>query len=606
VPMKRQYEIQRILFEDYKVCSDFLLYYRCRKCALLKNKDVIVIEKCETISFDTFFNSFSLKKWKKYTNLDNIYLSLTFSGKLKVSLTGYEYRNGSIEKQIFDTKILSSKDKKKFTLSYPSNDYQLLSFELMSFEDDAIIYNAAYVGETDEKHERHVCMALNITTFHREDYVERNISLLEESIFDNSDSILQGHLFVYLTDNGNTVGSRFAELNKYVEVVGQNGTGSSGGFAGGTIRIIRDKEERKITHMIFMDDDIVLDPRVLERNYNFLRFIKEEYNEYVIGSQLCALHNKTFQIEAGAQWNAGNIIGSGRFLDLVRLDHILLGEMETRVDFQGWWYCCVPLDSKELLPLPLYFHRDDVEFGLRQKGFIFINGICVWHDEFENKANSTTEYYDARNNAIVNAIYHQKIGKKLLKKASRDNTCRNIITLRYKDARLFLKGVEDFCKGDDWVVNNDSGTRYDKLKCDGYIHIPSADVPGISIEEFERNNELKPLGNPLSRLGFLLGHFLLPSKYTTTVRMFRPILRSFYRVKNAYNLDVVNGTYYETTRDRGEEIKLIIELLRVLFIISFNYKKVSQGWISNARRYCEQAFWKEHINSLNNRGEGQL
>ncbi|RAZ20198.1 glycosyltransferase family 2 protein, partial [Klebsiella oxytoca] len=64
------------------------------------------------------------------------------------------------------------------------------------------------------------------------------------------------------------------------------------------------------------------------------------------------------------------------------------------------------LVRKDNLPLPIFIRGDDLEYGLRNmKTLILMNGICVWHEPFENKYSSFLAYYVIRNRLIDNA-YH--------------------------------------------------------------------------------------------------------------------------------------------------------------------------------------------------------
>lgn len=68
---------------------------------------------------------------------------------------------------------------------------------------------------------------------------------------------------------------------------------------------------------------------------------------------------------------------------------------------------------KDNLPWPSYFHMDDMEYDIRNcKKMILLNGICVWHEPFENKPSSYTQYYDTRNIIITHFIHYPKWGKK--------------------------------------------------------------------------------------------------------------------------------------------------------------------------------------------------
>ena len=69
--------------------------------------------------------------------------------------------------------------------------------------------------------------------------------------------------------------------------------------------------------------------------------------------------------------------------------------------YSGWWCCCFSLNTvrRDNLPLPLFLHHDDIEFGMRNRdqGVVFLNGIGVWHRTFEHSYPNANLYYDTRN-----------------------------------------------------------------------------------------------------------------------------------------------------------------------------------------------------------------
>ena len=60
---------------------------------------------------------------------------------------------------------------------------------------------------------------------------------------------------------------------------------------------------------------------------------------------------------------------------------------DTKNIYGAWWCCCYHMNAitKENLPLPIFVHHDDIQFGLKQmdRGIVFLNGINVWHQGFE-------------------------------------------------------------------------------------------------------------------------------------------------------------------------------------------------------------------------------
>ena len=81
--------IQKLLFPRECACMDTEMYYRSvREEAIEKGRDgfVIRLKKGETLSLETYFNSFSIGKWMTFTKLSNLSLELEFCGKLHIDV----------------------------------------------------------------------------------------------------------------------------------------------------------------------------------------------------------------------------------------------------------------------------------------------------------------------------------------------------------------------------------------------------------------------------------------------------------------------------------------------------------------------------------------
>ena len=109
------------------------------------------------------------------------------------------------------------------------------------------------------------------------------------------------------------------------------------------------------------------------------------------------------------------------------------------------------------LPIPVFIRGDDVEYGLRNaKNIIALNGICVWHEPFENKYSSAMYYYILRNRLIDNALHGREQEPRSFIRVMRNWVKSEVYLYRYKNARLLLQGVSDYYRGIDWLKEQDS------------------------------------------------------------------------------------------------------------------------------------------------------
>ena len=186
------------------------------------------------------------------------------------------------------------------------------------------------------------------------------------------------------------------------------------------MEILKNGNPHGITHALLMDDDITIDTESIEKTYTILSLLKDEYADAFIGGAMLRIDKPNIQVESGASWNAGNLISNKSNLNMNVTWDCLFNEIEEYTEFNAWWYCCFPMDvvSEENLPLPIFIRGDDLEYGLRNmKHLILMNGICVWHEPFENKYSSFLEYYIIRNRLVDNTFHFPDWGKAQLKKA---------------------------------------------------------------------------------------------------------------------------------------------------------------------------------------------
>lgn len=244
-------------------------------------------------------------------------------------------------------------------------------------------------------------------------------------------------------------------------------TGGSGGFTRGIIEALRSDEEW--SHVLLMDDDVLIDPEVLIRSSNLLSLIRDGYRNHFISGTMLRM-DRPWQIhENTAQWNGIRIISHGKGRDVRNYEDIRMLERPLVRDnrYAAWWYCIVPLsrDIENDLPFPFFIYGDDMEYSLRKaEGIISLNGICVWHEPFEQKYSPVMKHYFlSRNILILNSrikksfkLYHSLMRLHL-------NFLVPLAVHDYDGASLVLESVKDFLKGPDYVMNLDDEKKIKEL-----------------------------------------------------------------------------------------------------------------------------------------------
>lgn len=414
--------------------------------------------------FDGYFNLFYLEKRKKYTKINNLYLKLNLKGYKEILL----FHNQKELKR----ESINSCEEMEYSFEFPYNEFKsgFFSFSLIQDLDiEERIIEGAYYTELSKTEYCEVNIGIDICTFKREAYIKRNLGHLQKRLLNNRALDIFGHLKVYIIDNGRTLQNDVAISNMMVgseeniQIYANENAGGVGGFTRGMLEILKEKEKHRLTHVLLMDDDAIIETDSLVRLYGLLVTIKEEWKQAAVGGGIFREEHPEILYTAGEWWDKGTIITPNPLLDMrlyknCTCDYIARGGFENQY-YSGWWFCCYPLTTvnEENLPLPLFIHLDDIEYGIRNadKGIIYMNGIDVWHRGFELTMPRTNLYYDVRNNLILLALYCGDEAENLAQNYIFKMITSAILRLKYKECEVIYKALLDFLKGPDWLLETD-------------------------------------------------------------------------------------------------------------------------------------------------------
>lgn len=339
----------------------------------------------DTVDFLTYFNSFSVKKWKEYTNIKKLQINGVVTGCIELEI----YTIGKNGKVLMNQQVRGS-----FGVCF---DVENVSGEILGIKVkaniDTIIQEITYLGEFTELKKQKIGVV--ICTYKREKYVQTTIDKLVK--FSNKNPWLT----TLVVDNGATL--KECE-NDYLRIIHNPNYGGSGGFTRGIIENLKNKTN---DYVLLMDDDIDLDTTVLERTHSLVSALKDEYRESFVAGAMLNIDEPYIQYEDTAYWNKFRPSSLGRNYDLSSIKVLIKNEnlIEKENKYAGWWYCCIPMKivRKIGLPLPVFIKGDDIEYSIRNDSkIITINGIGVWHELFSNKRNGFINYLADRNMLMIN------------------------------------------------------------------------------------------------------------------------------------------------------------------------------------------------------------
>lgn len=351
------------------------------------------------LSFDTYFNSFSLKKWRRYTRLANLWLRFTARGRFSCQITGMDAQGTEMLLARRDCDFAKAAS---LEMPVPAPDDIVLVFCRFSFSqvENFEFLDGCFFTRADEPD--YVDITAIFCTYNREPYLEKNIRAISDARA--AEDLLQKHFQVLIIDNGSNLNpEKYADLG--ATLLHNINAGGSGGFARGMLEVL---EQPDTDYALLMDDDIELETESLFRMLLFLSLLKEEYREYFLGGTMFSLARKTLQSFWRERYDGGEFqvrsFNSDR--NMCARNNILLGAslFEIENQYNGWWMCCIPVTviRKQGLPMPFFMKWDDMEYSMRNDGRIMqLNGICVWHEDFSRKASAVNNFLWVKNAAVT-------------------------------------------------------------------------------------------------------------------------------------------------------------------------------------------------------------
>lgn len=592
-------KLQNLLLPEAGICSELALYLRKKEDVdFLEHDKKLIFEKNAICFFDTYFNGLSVEKWKKYTNVRQFFLCLKLRGDFEVTLASKEKLHNTIVEKIISVHHICSDEMTIEQIPFHTFEYKgMFFFKLKALSCQAEYYGGWYEGDVDKENLQNVDLAINICTFKREAFILKNIEILQKNILEEPENELSEHLQIFISDNGKTLDYNALNTER-IHIVPNKNAGGVGGFTRGLLEIMADKNY-KATHVLMMDDDIVIETESLYRTYSLLRCIKTEYAEAFIGGAMLRLDKQRIQVESGAVWNAGNLISLKSGLDLGQIDACLYNEVEEYREYNAWWYCCMPMGvvSETNLPLPIFIRGDDLEYGLRNmQTLILMNGICVWHEPFENKYSSFLNYYILRNLLYDNALHFPNYSKKQFLKKLYGMVLRELMYYRYKNVELLFRGVEDFYKGVKFLEETDAEQLHKDVMQAGYRAVPLEQLdmqfsyPAYQKSLHQQERKLKRIFRLITLNGLL---FPAKKDVITSMASCRPI--NFFRAKRVMQYDAASKKAFVVERDQKRTIQLLKQLVQLTLKTITIYDLRMHEFKKNACKVTHVEFWRKYL-----------
>lgn len=594
--------LQNLLFPKVGLCTDENMYFRrkLKRTRYYLSNELITLNANESVSFDTYFNSFSVAKWNKYTNVNEVSLGLDIMGEFEIRLFHATILDNEIDKNLVYIHKIKADERESVSISFPCFDNAgIYYFEIEAKCDNCYFYGGNYYTDI-ENDGNDVHLAIDICTFNREGYIRKNLESLKFNFLENTKSTLYGNLDVFIIDNGRNL-SITENLDIGLHIIKNKNAGGAGGFTRGIMEVLQLKEKLGFTHILMMDDDVTLCPESLFRTFMFLKYIKAEYKDSFLGGSMLRLDERYIQHEIGGYRKGDIFFSNNKSFNLTSLIDVVKNECDLKINFFAWWYCVMPLDTINLnnLPLPIFIRWDDCEYGLRNgKDFISLNGICLWHEPFENKTSSFLNYYTWRNLCIINSIHDEKYGKSQIKKEMKKRLSYFLKRYEYKNIELCFRGINDFLDGIDKFKEIEPESLHQEICNLGYKLSP---VEELNMNFVHGAYEVAKIPKKLSKKEKIIqkltfNGFLLPSKRTALVPANYCDFSHLYRAANIIHYEEASNRAYKTRKNVKEFTKSLIAYIRLCNRINRRYEDAKHEFRTRYSELTNENYWNSYLN----------
>ena len=424
-----------------------------RRVRVLSRTSVRVPEQTE-VSFAAYFNAFPASYWRRWTALRTLHLRLDVEGAGRVDV----YRSKADATPIHSHgELVAGRRQLDIELDLtPFEDGGWYWFDLSTEDSELVVHSGGW--HAPDAAPGRAAVTIGMPTFNRPTDCVATLRAIGE------DELVRSIVTaVVIPDQGvNKVrdqdgfAAAQAVLGDRLRIIDQPNIGGSGGYA----RVMYEAlEHTDCEQILYMDDDIVLEPDSILRAVAFSRFARRPM---LVGGQM-------LQAQARSRLHAwGEIVDRQRMrwnkAPDTEYDHDFAQHplrqtawmhRRTDVDYNAWWMCLIPrVIAEDIgLPLPLFIKWDDVEYGLRAREAGYptatVPGVAIWHMSFADKDDATDwqAYFHLRNRLVGAALHGGADRPTAMLIDSLKHALRHALAMEYSTLALQEMAIRDFLAG---------------------------------------------------------------------------------------------------------------------------------------------------------------
>ncbi|HWM57592.1 MAG TPA: glycosyltransferase [Pseudonocardia sp.] len=469
-----------------------------------------VLPEQSEVSFGAYFNALAASYWRRWSRLTEVYLRLELEGSGRVDV----YRSKADGSAIFVRGVvLDGPGRHELDLELdlrPFEDGGWYWFDLTTDADDLTLHAGGWYAAEDGA--GRAAVTIGMPTFNRPDDCVATLTAIGEDPL-----VLAAVTAVILPDQGTRkvrdapgFDAAAARLGDKLRIIDQPNLGGSGGYARVMYEALGSTDCEQI---LFMDDDILLEPDSVLRAVAFSRFARRPM---LVGGQMLSLQARSQLSTMGEVVDRNTFLwrnapGTEPHHDLSERTLRQSAWLHRRVDvdYNAWWMCLIPRSiAEELgLPLPLFIKWDDAEYGLRARSRGYrtatVPGIAIWHMSFLEKDDTSDwqAYFHYRNRFVAAALHGPDNPRALLIDTFK-RTLRHLMLMEYSAVALQEMALRDFLAGPEMlfpklpVVLGEIRARRaefdDGRPLDSATEVPLSDLDEMAAQVFPEPPTRKP------------------------------------------------------------------------------------------------------------------
>lgn len=574
--------IQSVILPGLSLCSEERLYFRGDNLSYsYTTKRLFVPENAKAV-FNTFFNSLSIKKWKKYTNLKTLQLSPNVCGvgmiTIKCSING----------------TISVLNQKEYDSDFPEDieiDISGLTqgFLYIEWQSKIDSYINGFEFLTND-HVSDIRLALIVTTFNRVDVVKNTIHRFDKELL--NDIRYKKNIILIIVNNGDDFDYT---INENIYYIKNENLGGSGGFMRG---LIEAQSMKGVTHTIFMDDDGACEIESIRRTFSFMSLAKD-INVVV---SACMIYEDMPAIihESGALWIREIFHRPDKhLLDLRNESALQSFDEENKIGYGAWWFLALNIKAVKYYAFPFFVRGDDVLFGYMNKEhtIISLNGVASWQMDFARKHSVLLQYLNFRAFVIPALLSKRKLPPFDISVFFLMETFRLCFSCRYENAQAMIMAYIDGMKGKEFWINNAdlkeirekiSAITREEVYQEKHGNIINGDyffpVPGVENKFHKALRLLTMNGHFIPDLFFRKDIVVVDYRHRT------PTNYSFLR-KKIYYLNSESGYVMELNHSKLKFFSVIFTAIKVVIVNFVLFKRSKKRMAKDILFLTSRDFW---------------